>query len=84
MVRIIHKIKERLKLPLPGQESQYGMAPMGRKEFANSVGSYRQAAVLCLIYPKNNKPHKAHAHRQVKKLVEPLNDEVVEFSVYVV
>ena len=62
-MKLIDKIKERLSTPLPGQDSQYQMAPMGRKEDAKQVESYTAAAVLALIYPKDDEHHMVFIQR---------------------
>jgi 8-oxo-dGTP pyrophosphatase MutT (NUDIX family) len=52
------KLKERLKEPLPGEEAQFKMAPLRRKELLEMyrAGNYTpvQSAVLISLYPKDN------------------------------
>lgn len=56
-MRIVEDIKARLHVPLPGQDSQDKMAPLGRKELVHLVEKYTPAAVLALIYPKGEEAH---------------------------
>jgi 8-oxo-dGTP pyrophosphatase MutT (NUDIX family) len=62
-VKIIEHIRRSISQPLPGPDSQYRMAPIGRKDYVNSVQKYKQAAVLSLIYPKNEIPHMVFIQR---------------------
>lgn len=49
-------------MPLPGLEAQIKMAPSGREKLLNQTGKLKlknakQAAVICLFYPKHSEPH---------------------------
>jgi 8-oxo-dGTP pyrophosphatase MutT (NUDIX family) len=48
------KLKEKLTLPLPGKEAQYAMAHIGRSiiDVIPEAGTFRKAAVMMLIFPK--------------------------------
>ena len=50
---IIHTLKHRLTMPLPGKDAQYGMAPSFRKSIQKDKVSAR-AGVLILLYPGEN------------------------------
>jgi 8-oxo-dGTP pyrophosphatase MutT (NUDIX family) len=52
----IERLKKAFQNPLPGIDAQFLMAPSGRKEFMYP-GVPEKAAVLLLIYPKNQEPH---------------------------
>lgn len=54
---LINKIQNNLIASLPGIDVQYRMAPLGRAESVTLISNYSVAAVLCLIYPKNDIPH---------------------------
>lgn len=43
------------------------MAPLGRREYVESVTLYREAAVLSLIYPRENVPHMVFIQRTSRK-----------------
>jgi 8-oxo-dGTP pyrophosphatase MutT (NUDIX family) len=62
-VEIIEHIKKSIQKPLPGPAIQYQMAPIGRQENVESVTFYKEAAVLSLIYPKNQIPHMVFIQR---------------------
>jgi len=55
---LIPKIK---KIDLPGTAAQYKMAPQSRQEELDAIDfdklNAKKAAVLCLIYPKNQESH---------------------------
>ena len=51
MQNIDHSILAKLLQKLPGEDAQYIMAPMGRKEFADRVDQYRDSAVIILLVP---------------------------------
>lgn len=62
-MELIKNIQEKINSGLPGSDTQYEMAPLGRAEFANSVKNYTEAAVLCLLYPKFNEWHMVFIQR---------------------
>lgn len=50
---LINRLRQQLKLPLPGIESQYEMAPLNRQrsfDDTKELSTYRQSAVLILLY----------------------------------
>ena len=51
---LIQKLKYRIETPLPGIETQYEMAPLGRAELIRPEMQFTKAAVLCLLYPRDN------------------------------
>ena len=54
------KLKQEFKLPLPGVEAQYKLAPTfrGKLSVDNEIpADARKAGVLILIYPIDDKPH---------------------------
>ncbi len=59
MNNLIHKIENRLKLPLPGIKAQYKLAPeykttpKSKLEF-DQAQDYAEAGVLILLYPQKN------------------------------
>ncbi|WP_235298529.1 NUDIX hydrolase [Portibacter marinus] len=63
MDELVDKIKFNLKQPLPGPVVQYQMAPSGRKQYAETVDTYTPAAVLSLIYPKQQEWHMVFIQR---------------------
>lgn len=58
--KIVEDLKLGINSGLPGQDAQYKMVPPGRGR-SNLEGvrkmNPKRAAVLCLIYPKENTPH---------------------------
>ena len=50
---IVEKLSIELTKPLPGEIAQFKMAPEGRRNFKNAEKT-TQAAVLILLYPKND------------------------------
>ncbi|GLR18036.1 NUDIX hydrolase [Portibacter lacus] len=62
-MQLIEQLKRRLESPLPGWDSQFHMAPFGRQEFMDKVLAYRKAAVLSLVYPKNDLWHMVFIER---------------------
>ena len=66
-MQLINKLKRRIQKPLPGTFAQYEMAPLGRKEFAQSVTNYTAASVLALLYPKASDWHMVFIKRTSHK-----------------
>jgi 8-oxo-dGTP pyrophosphatase MutT (NUDIX family) len=54
---LIEKMKRRLVLPLPGEEIQFLMAPVGRKKISQQPPTMlpRKSAVLILLFPEDQK-----------------------------
>ncbi len=48
---LIHRLRQRLALPLPGPEAQYRMAHRSRSTPLEAPAEVKQAAVLALFYP---------------------------------
>lgn len=46
-----------LQQPLPGREAHFRMAPAPRRQNMDAPAGVYHAAVLMLLYPKNNEPH---------------------------
>jgi len=59
----ITALKKQLSRPLPGQAAQAKMATGTRKEFPIVPKKAKEACVLCLLYPKENKWHIALMRR---------------------
>lgn len=57
MTGFIQKIEHKLKLPLPGREAQLRMAHIIRRHYADVPVDARQAAVLLVLFPKNDEWH---------------------------
>ena len=66
-MQLINNLKRRIQKPLPGAFAQYEMAPLGRKEFAQSVTDYTTASVLALLYPKASEWHMVFIKRTSHK-----------------
>jgi 8-oxo-dGTP pyrophosphatase MutT (NUDIX family) len=57
---IVDSLKVGFSKELPGQDAQYKMVPPGRgRTKLNGIQGFnpRRAAVLCLVYPKDDAPH---------------------------
>ncbi len=54
---LIHILKKSLKQPLPGQEAQYRMAHVVRRNRQSPPPDARMAGVLALFYPKDGDWH---------------------------
>ncbi len=54
---LIQELKEKLSDPLPGPDAQYKMAHAVRRSYAPPPEDARLAAVLALLYPKNEDWH---------------------------
>lgn len=65
MREFIERINERLLSPLPGKEAQFKMAHLGRQiiDVTPEPGTFRQAAVLMLLFPKAGEPHTVFIQR---------------------
>jgi len=57
MDTFIKNIAKKLEQPLPGQEAQFRMAHIARRNAAQTPPNARQAAVLALFFPKNANWH---------------------------
>lgn len=56
----VSRLASRLAQPLPGEDVQYLVAPVGRARAAKYLSSgieYRNSSVLVLLYPRNEKMH---------------------------
>lgn len=53
----ITELTDKLQQPLPGQEAQYKMAHLARRNAVPPPPNARQAAVLALFFPKNTDWH---------------------------
>ncbi|MEO1262084.1 MAG: CoA pyrophosphatase [Bacteroidota bacterium] len=53
----IQNLKERLALPLPGRDAQLKMAHVTRRQYVTAPDNARQAAVMAILFPKNNEWH---------------------------
>lgn len=55
------RLKERLREPLPGEEAQYAMAPLKRRQEDALARSHRsgarQSGVMLILYPEQEKTH---------------------------
>ncbi|MCS6934293.1 MAG: CoA pyrophosphatase [Chitinophagales bacterium] len=63
----IERLRAQLRLPLPGEEAQYRMAPSYRPKLSREeILSYnpRAGGVLVLLYPKSNELHIAFTKRK--------------------
>lgn len=56
-IQFIHHLRQSLKHPLPGPEAQYRMAHVARRGRQQVPGTARKAAVLALLYPRENQWH---------------------------
>lgn len=69
LTELIGKLSERLNLPLPGKDCQYQLAASDRNGLINfpipSEEKLRKAAVLILLYEKNNTPYTVLIKRPV-------------------
>ena len=62
--QLITKLKSELKEnPLPGTKAQFLMAPEPKEYYNRLSDNYRDAAVLALIYPIDDKLHLAYIER---------------------
>ena len=58
MQQLIKKLSAAFQLPLPGRKAQYQMAAMDRtQDHVTKLKNPKDASVLILLYPKNNKTH---------------------------
>lgn len=57
MLKIINKVSQKLKQPLPGEEAQYRMATAFRYNRTPAPHSAVEAGVLALFYPKDDQWH---------------------------
>jgi len=64
---LVDRIKKNLDVGLPGLSALYEMAPMARMEHEAMIETYTAAAVLALIYPKNEEWHMVFIQRASHK-----------------
>ena len=62
--RLIQQLQSGLKHPLPGQEAQYKMAHVVRRHVEPPPAHAKQAAVLALFYPLDERWHLVFIERQ--------------------
>mgnify|MGYP006268980287 CR=1 FL=1 len=62
--RLIQQLQSGLKQPLPGQEAQYRMAHVVRRRVEPPPAHAKQAAVLALFYPLEERWHLVFIERQ--------------------
>lgn len=62
--KFIDRLAARLQEPLPGQEAQFSMAHVARRNAIAAPTTAREASVLALFYPKANDWHLVLIERQ--------------------